>query len=195
MNTKLKSITAAIAVPAMLWLAPPLAAQEAARARKIAPNDILAMKVAGEPDLSIEYKVDGEGKINVLYVGSVTVVGKSSSEVAREIRDALDKDWIIDPQVSVEVKQYDTKYVTVMGAVAHAQQVQILPDHQMDVLEAIAGAGDFTRDAKKEDIKLQRKGTGEIRSLKYSELSKITDPTKRVYVEPGDRITVERTVF
>lgn len=195
MNTKLKSITAAIAVPAMLWLAPPLAAEEAARARKIAPNDILAMKVAGEPDLSIEYKVDGEGKINVLYVGSVTVVGKSSSEVAREIRDALDKDWIIDPQVSVEVKQYDTKYVTVMGAVAHAQQVQILPDHQMDVLEAIAGAGDFTRDAKKEDIKLQRKGTGEIRSLKYSELSKITDPTKRVYVEPGDRITVERTVF
>jgi polysaccharide export outer membrane protein len=195
MNTKLKSITAAIAVPAMLWLAPPLAAQEAARARKIAPNDILAMKVAGEPDLSIEYKVDGEGKINVLYVGSVTVVGKSSSEVAREIRDVLDKDWIIDPQVSVEVKQYDTKYVTVMGAVAHAQQVQILPDHQMDVLEAIAGAGDFTRDAKKEDIKLQRKGTGEIRSLKYSELSKITDPTKRVYVEPGDRITVERTVF
>jgi hypothetical protein len=112
--------------------APVLRAEETVKARKIAINDILSLRVVGEPDLTREVKVDGDGKIDVLYVGTVTVVGKSPSEVAREIRDALDRDWIIDPQVAVDIKQYDLHYVTVMGAVNHAQQVQILPDHRLD---------------------------------------------------------------
>lgn len=172
-----------------------LRAEETAKARKIHINDILALRVVGEPDLTREVKVDGDGKINVLYVGTVTVEGKSPAEVAREIRDALDRDWIIDPQVAVDIKQYDLHYVTVMGAVNHAQQVQILPDHRMDVLEAIGGAGDFTRDADKDGITLRRAATGTVTRLKNRDLIKATEPSQRIYVEPGDVINVERTIF
>lgn len=168
---------------------------EARRARKIAVNDILSIRVVGEPDLSREVKVDGDGRIDMLYVGSVQVVGRSPSDVATEIRDSLDRDWIINPQVAVDIKQYDIHYVTVMGAVNHAQQVQIIPDHRMDVLEAIGGAGDFTRDADKEGITLRRAATGQVLRLKNRDLIRVSDPSQRVYVEPGDVINVERTIF
>ena len=165
------------------------------RARKIAVNDILSIRVVGEPDLSREVKVDGDGRVEMLYVGSVQVVGRSPADVAAEIRDALDRDWIINPQVAVDIKQYDVHYVTVMGAVNHAQQVQIIPDHRMDVLEAIGGAGDFTRDADKEGITLRRAATGQVLRLKNRDLIRVSDPSQRVYVEPGDVINVERTIF
>lgn len=168
---------------------------EAGRARKIAVNDILSIRVVGEPDLSREVKVDGDGRIDMLYVGSVVVAGKSPADVAAEIRDALDRDWIINPQVAVDIKLYDVHYVTVMGAVNHAQQVQILPDHRMDVLEAIGGAGDFTRDADKQGITLRRASSGQVLPLKYRDLIRATEPSQRIFVEPGDVINVERTIF
>jgi len=173
----------------------PNGAEEAGRARKIAVNDILSIRVVGEPDLSREVKVDGDGRIDMLYVGSVVVAGKSPADVAAEIRDALDRDWIINPQVAVDIKLYDVHYVTVMGAVNHAQQVQILPDHRMDVLEAIGGAGDFTRDADKQGITLRRASSGQVLQLKYRELIRATEPSQRIFVEPGDVINVERTIF
>jgi protein involved in polysaccharide export with SLBB domain len=181
--------TAAIPSPASR------SADDARRARKIAVNDILAIRVVGEPELSREVKVDGDGRIEMLYVGSVQVVGRSPADVAAEIRDALDRDWIINPQVAVDIKQYDVHYVTVMGAVNRAQQVQIIPDHRMDVLEAIGGAGDFSRDADKEGITLRRAATGQVLRLKNRELIRVTDPNQRIYVEPGDVINVERTIF
>ncbi len=168
---------------------------ETGRARKIAVNDILSIRVVGEPDLSREVKVDGDGRIDMLYVGSVIVAGKSPADVAAEIRDALDRDWIINPQVAVDIKLYDVHYVTVMGAVNHAQQVQILPDHRMDVLEAIGGAGDFTRDADKQGITLRRASSGQVLPLKYRDLIRATEPSQRIFVEPGDVINVERTIF
>ena len=170
-------------------------AEEAGRARKIAVNDILSIRVVGEPDLSREVKVDGDGRIDMLYVGSVVVAGKSPADVAAEIRDALDRDWIINPQVAVDIKLYDVHYVTVLGAVNHAQQVQILPDHRMDVLEAIGGAGDFSRDADKQGITLRRASSGQVLQLKYRELIRATEPSQRIFVEPGDVINVERTIF
>jgi polysaccharide export outer membrane protein len=173
----------------------PRPSDDSRRARKIAVNDILSIRVVGEPDLSREVKVDGDGRVEMLYVGSVQVVGRSPADVAAEIRDALDRDWIISPQVAVDIKQYDVHYVTVMGAVNHAQQVQIIPDHRMDVLEAIGGAGDFTRDADKEGITLRRAATGQVLRLKNRDLIRVSDPSQRVYVEPGDVINVERTIF
>ena len=76
-----------------------------------------------------------------------------------------------------------------------AQQVQILPDHRMDVLEAIGGAGDFSRDADKQGITLRRASSGQVLQLKYRELIRATEPSQRIFVEPGDVINVERTIF
>lgn len=164
-------------------------------ARKIAANDVLIIRVLGELDMLAEKKVNTDGKINYFFVGEIDVSGKTPFEVERQIRDALDKDYIVNPQVSVEVKQYDTQYVTVTGQVGRPSQVVIPPDHQMDVIEAIGAAGDFTRIGNKRNIKLRRNSSGETITYTYDQLQKLAEKGSKVVVEPGDVITVGETIL
>ena len=98
------------------------------------------------------------------------------------------------PQGSVEVKQHDTQYVTVAGQVNRAGRIKIPADHQIDVIEAIGAAGDFTRLADKSKIQLRRNRTGE--TIKYSsdQLRKLAEQGNRVMLEPGDVVVVDETV-
>jgi polysaccharide biosynthesis/export protein len=164
-------------------------------ARKIAANDVLTIRVLGEIDMLAEKKVNTDGKINYFFVGEIDVSGKTPFEVERQIRDALDKDYIVNPQVSVEVKQYDTQYVTVTGQVGRPGQVLIPPDHQMDVVEAIGAAGDFTRIGNKRNIKLRRNSSGETTTYTYDQLQKLAEKGSKVVLEPGDVITVGETIL
>ena len=170
-----------------------LAAADAAR--KIAANDLLVIRVLNEPDMLAEKKVSTDGKIDYFFVGEITVAGKSPTEIQKFITEALDKDYIINPQVSVEVKQYDTQYVTVAGQVARGGRIEIPADHQIDVIEAIGAAGDFTRLANKNKIDVRRNRTGETTRYSYDQLQKLAQGGNRVMLEPGDVVTVVEGLF
>ena len=182
----------------MPWLASVLAVSTlsaADTARKIAPNDLLYIRVYGEPDMTAEKKVSAEGKINYTFVEEVVVAGKTTSEVEKELHDLLDKDWFVNPQVSVEVKQYELQYVTVTGQVGVPGRVDIPPDHQLDVIEAIGQARDFTRLANKKDIKLRKSKTGETTKYTYDQLQKLAQDGNKIVLEAGDVITVGESTF
>lgn len=159
-------------------------------ARKVAPNDVLLIRVLGEPDMTAEKKVTAEGKIDYFFIGEIDLTGKSVSEAQKIIRDKLDADYLVDPQVYVEVKVAAEQYVTVTGQVFRAGRVLIPADHEMDILEAIGAAGDFNPKAKKNQIELRRKG--KITRHSYDELKK---PENRIVVEPEDMIDVAERVF
>ena len=164
-------------------------------ARKIAPNDLLFIRVYNEPEMTAEKKVSGDGVINYTFVKEIQVGGKTTAEVEKEIHDILDKDYFVNPEVSVEVKQYDVQYVTVTGQVARAGQVPIPPDHLIDVVEAIGAAGDFTRLANKKDIKVRNNKTGESTKYSYDGLQKLAETGKKVILEHGDVVTVGESTF
>lgn len=161
-----------------------------ATARKIQPNDILLIRVLGETDMTAEKKVSAEGKIEYFFIGEVDLNDKSVAEAQRLIRDLLDKDYLVNPQVYVEVKQYATQYATVVGAVNRPGKIEILPDHQMDIVEAIGSAGDFSRLANKSRIELRRKD--KVTRYSYDDIKK---PDNRVYIEPDDVIEVAESKF
>src|SRR6185436_18527838 len=73
---------------------------------KIAPNDIVVIEVFGEKDLSREFRVTRSGTINYYFLGEVTVAGKTTSQVREELADKLNKDYLVEPQVTVDVKDY-----------------------------------------------------------------------------------------
>lgn len=161
-------------------------------ARKIRPSDILSIKVVGEPELTLNKRVGDDGKITYPWLGELLVTGKTIAEVERELQDALDRDYIVNPQVTVEYFEYVKQFVTVLGEVNRAGPVELPPDRRMDVIQAIAAAGDRTRQAKK-TLTLVRAGT-EIK-LNYDTLRKDMDEDKRVYVEPDDVIHVGERLF
>jgi polysaccharide biosynthesis/export protein len=162
----------------------------AAVARKIQPNDLLFIRVLGEPDMTAEKKVSAEGKIDYFFINEVDLNDKTVAEAQRIIRDALDKDYLVNPQVYVEVKEAARQYVTVVGQVQRPGQVPIPPDHRMDIVEAIGAAGDFSRLANKNKIELRRKD--KVSKYSYDDLKKADG---RVYVEPEDVIEVAQSIL
>lgn len=161
-------------------------------ARKILPNDILAIRVVAEPDLSIDRRVGDDGKITYPYLGVLTVADKTLAEVEREIQRLLNEDYIVDPQVTVEYREYVKQYVTVIGQVNQPGPIELLPDRRMDVIEVIAAARDLTRQARK-TIVLNRKGV-EFK-FNYDDIKSNTDLTEKFFVEPGDVISVGERIF
>ena len=164
-------------------------------ARKIVPNDLLFIRVYNEPEMTAEKKVNADGVINYTFVKEIQVGGKTTAEVEKEIRDILDKDYFVNPEVSVEVKQYDVQYVTVTGQVGRPGKVEIPPDHLIDVVEAIGAAGDFTRLANKKDIKVRNNKTGESTKYSYDGLQKLAETGKKVILEHGDVVNVGESTF
>lgn len=178
----------------LVWLAGWAGSSQAqVSARKILPNDILAIRVVGEPELTLDKRVGADGKITYPFILELSVEGKTVAEVEKEIRDLLDKDFIVQPQVTVEYRDYVKQWVTVVGQVNKPGRIELPADRRVDVIEAIAMAGDLSRNASKGGIELTRKG--QKNKFTYDELKTNTDPEKRFFVEPDDVIEIKERIF
>lgn len=170
------------------WSNSALAEDEADR--KIAASDTIMIEVFREKDLTLECRVQAGGTITYPLLGNVAVAGKTTAEVVGFLKEKLGE-FLVDPQVTVNVKEYRQRTVLVMGAVMKAGAIKLLPEQKMDILEAIAEAGGFSREANKSKIELTR--NGKTKTYKYDQLRKETDPKKKVWLEPGDVIDVKES--
>jgi protein involved in polysaccharide export with SLBB domain len=162
-------------------------------ARKIQANDILAIRVVSEPELTLDKKVESDGKIDYPYLGQLQVVGLTTAELRNLIQERLNRDYYVDPQVSVDYREYSRQGVNVVGQVNKPGRVELPADRRIDIVEALTTAGDLSAKAKRSEIYLIRKG--EPRRYSYDELIKISDPDKKIYLDPDDVIEVKERVF
>ena len=84
---------------------------------KIAPLDIITIDVVGEKDLSKELRVSTSGTITFPFLGSIEVKGKTPAEVESLLKEKLGRDYLVDPQVIITVKEYRSR--TVLVSLAH----------------------------------------------------------------------------
>ena len=101
--------------------------------------------------------------------------------------------YLVDPQVIVTVKEYRTRTVLVIGQVNKAGLITLPGEQKLDILEAIAQAGDLTRSANKKRIEVSRKG----KTYKFAldDLKKESNPDKKFWLEPGDVIYIHESFF
>jgi len=160
---------------------------------KIAPLDIIIIDVVGEKDLSKELRVSSSGTITFPFLGSIAVKGKTPAEVEDLLKEKLGQDYLVDPQVIVTVKEYRTRTVLVIGQVNKAGLITLPGEQKLDILEAIAQAGDLTRSANKKRIEVSRKG----KTYKFAldDLKKESNPDKKFWLEPGDVIYIHESFF
>src|SRR6266496_1892689 len=90
---------------------------------KIAPLDIITIDVVGEKDLSKELRVSTSGTITFPFLGSIEVKGKTPAEVENLIKEKLGKDYLVDPQVIITVKEYRSRTVSVIGQVNNSSDI------------------------------------------------------------------------
>lgn len=90
-------------------------ADSASRSYRLGVGDVLKITVYNHEDLTKEATVGADGTIGYSLLGDVLVAGKSASEAQEELTAALAKNYIVNPQVNVEVKTYASQFVYVNG--------------------------------------------------------------------------------
>lgn len=178
---------------ALLVAAPAVLKAQVRSDYKIAANDVIIIDVFGEKDFSREFRVSQTGTINYYFLKEVRVAGKTTSEVREMLRDMLDKDYLVDPQVAVDVKAYADREVFVQGAVTKPGSVPITGEQELTVLGAIARAGGLiTAKANPNKIEFSRPGQPK-KVFSFEQLLK--DSKSNLVLLPGDVIEVHEKLF
>lgn len=150
---------------------------------KLAPGDVITIRVFGEEDLSKEkIRLSDAGTIPYPVLGEVRARGFTIGEIEREITNGLRGRYLVNPQVSVHIEEYRPFYIN--GMVEKPGGYPYQPG--LTVLKASSLAGGFKERASMSKIYIIRE----------------TDPTQRpqkaelgTAVYPGDTISIEESFF
>jgi protein involved in polysaccharide export with SLBB domain len=163
---------------------------------RIAPGDVLLVKVFQEPDLDSQHRVAKDGSIAMPLIGPVTVGGKTVAECAALVRDQLAKGYLRNPQVRVNVVQYAMRRFSILGQVQRPGAYSMAEETTTNLLEAIAMAGGYTKSADPADITIRRKTEGADKILKVSAKNLEKNRGEEVFLLlPGDLIIVGERLF
>lgn len=119
----------------------------------IGPQDVLRIVVFEEPTLSGSYRVDADGSFQYPFLGRVPAAGKSLRELEQQMGKQLEGGFVRRAQVSVEVEQFRSRSLFVIGEVRSPGKFPLTG--QMTVLEALAAAGSVTPNAGSEVLVLR----------------------------------------
>ena len=177
-----------------------LAAVGAAGAQEytIGPGDVLKIVVWGHEDLSREYPVTQDGNVPFPLVGQVPAVGLTTTQLARSLRDKLEKDFLVNPQVIVSVKEFLSRKVSVLGEAEKPGLFYLTGP--TTILEVISKAGGLSKTAGKELVLVRSqnpdgttKGPAGSAILRF-DLRKIQagDARENILLENADTIFVPK---
>jgi polysaccharide export outer membrane protein len=155
----------------------------------IGNDDVLAINVWKEPDISRSIPVRSDGKISLPLVGEVQAAGLTPMKLEKDIAGKL-KNYISEPEVTVIVQQVNSQKFNILGQVARPGSYGIA--NSTTVLDAIALAGGFRDFAKKKSIYVLRQGgSGESRiPFNYKDVSQGKNMSQNIKLQPGDTIIV-----
>ena len=125
---------------------------------RVGPQDVLAITVYDEPDLSKNFRITGGGFISFPLIGRVQVNGRTASEIEEMLAQRLAQGYLINPQVSLAVAEHHSQQVLVLGAVRNPGQFPLRGNTTL--LEMISRAGGLDhRDGKSNALVLIREST------------------------------------
>jgi polysaccharide export outer membrane protein len=129
-----------------LWVQVPPAVQASSDDYVIGPRDVISVKIFNDENLSRPaLTVDAEGTVDCPHIGRVTVKGLT----VRQVEDVLVKrysgDWLVNPSITVTVKEFRNRIVYVRGEVTNPGAVELDADPTLEA--ALTRAGSMSNNA------------------------------------------------
>lgn len=157
-------------------------------------GDVFDVRVFGEEELSDTYRVAQDGSFDYPFVGRIEVQGLQPEAVAQTIASRLrEGDLLRNPQVSVFVREYNSKKINVMGEVENAGTFTMTSG--MTVVQAISLAGGFTSIAQQNGTVVTRRVDGAVRRFTVP-VQTITEGRAEDFpLQAGDTVYVPQRVF
>ena len=111
----------------------------------VGPEDMLNVTVFNEPQLSGRFRIENDGQFSYPFLGRVKAGGATLAEVAALLKARLSDGYLRNPQVTVDVEQFRSQSVFVMGEVRSPGKY--LLSGSVTLIEALAQAGSTTATA------------------------------------------------
>jgi polysaccharide export outer membrane protein len=163
---------------------------------RIGPLDSVNVIVWRNPELSMAVPVRPDGKISTPLVDDLVAIGKTPTELERDIEKALTK-YIRDPVVTVVVSNFAGQVGEQIRVTGEATKPTILPYRQnmtlLDVMIAVGGLTDFA-DGNAATIYRAAEG-GKIYSVRLRDLIRRGDISANVDMRPGDILIIPQSWF
>ena len=164
----------------------------------LSPNDQVAVEVFGEDDLRTNGRLNGEGNLSLPLLGSVRLSGLTLTQAASRLTELYGRDYLVSPKVNVTLVGYAKRRFTILGQVNRPGSYE-MPEGSpggVDLLEAIAMAGGYTRIAAPERVSVRRQSTAGGDQVMKVDAKRLTRSGGGSFlVVPGDTITVAESIF
>jgi protein involved in polysaccharide export with SLBB domain len=156
-------------------------------------GDVLEVRVFQEQDLSGLFRVSPDGTIDYPLCGKVRLSGMTSSQAADALTTCLKAGYLRRPQVSVLVKEFNSKKVFVFGEV---QKPGTFPfEEDMSIVQAVTLAGGFTKLAAQNGTIVTRNVDGQETKIRVPVADIATGQAKNFQLLPGDIVLVPESFF
>jgi len=149
---------------------------------QLGPRDRVFITVFNHADLGGEYELDGDGRFSMPLIGVIDAAGRTPVELQQIVIDKLKPDYLVNPRVSIEVRNYRPYYL--VGEVQNTGSFPFVTG--ITYLTAIAMAGGYTYRAKKDVVYVIRGNDPLQEEIKLDANEK---------VQPGDIIRVAERLF
>ena len=161
------------------------------------PSDVISVEVYQEGDLEKSVRVEGDGSVALALVGKVKVAGMTVAEAQSLITDLYNRDYIVDPQVSILVVQFSPKIIHILGSVNSPGVVEIPPDRNLTLTEAIAGVRGVSRLGNPKSVTIKRvDADGRARQMEVNFSRIVSDPNvKDIVLQEGDTVWVPERII
>lgn len=159
----------------------------------LGPGDVFEVRVYQEKELSATYQVGSDGAIQFPLIGRVELAGKTPHEASDLIASRLADGFLRDPQVSIFVKEYNSKRIYVMGQVAKPGAFAYEDD--MNILRVIILAGGFTKLAAKNKVLVTRSAKDGDQQIVVRVEDVGRGEAPNVPLKPGDIVFVPESIF
>jgi protein involved in polysaccharide export with SLBB domain len=173
--------------------APAPAAISAPTGYILSPNDQVAIEVFGEEDLRTNGRLNGEGNLSVPLLGSIHLGGLTLGQAVARLTELYGRDYLVSPRVNIMLIGYAKRRFTILGQVNRPGSYE-MPEGSpegIDLLEAIAMGGGYTRIAAPEKVSVRRGN----QVLRVDAKRQARGSHAAFTIQPGDTITVGESIF
>jgi len=155
----------------------------------IGPEDVLAVRVWRDAEVSGLALVRPDGKITLQLLGEMQAGGLTPEALSQQIFEGLSKlkKSIDKSEVTVTVQTVNSRKYHIQGEVNRAGQFPLLVP--TTVLEALGNAGGFKEFANQKKIVILRKGGARF-NFNYKEVVAGKKLEQNIQLQPGDQIIV-----
>jgi polysaccharide export outer membrane protein len=156
---------------------------------RIGPGDLIDMKVFNVPELGQEIRVTDRGDASINLIGSVHLAGVTAADAQILIgRKFQEGNFVLDPHVSVMIREYGTQGVSVLGEVKTPGVYQVLGKRTLLDLISLAGGTTAYADSM---ATIKRHVDGSTFAVRVTRDAK-TSLEDDVEVQPGDKVIIPR---